>query len=124
MRSLVFNAGSSFLKFELTDRIAVAPARRIAVGSFARRHSSTMRSSPHSPASWSLHRSISRPRSRSSKRCGGAWASSVRLPATATSEQVFWLRVPLVVAALSLSRQSGAPMRTIDPERALPSDGL
>jgi acetate kinase len=35
MRLLVFNAGSSSLKFELTDRIAAAPVRRIAVGSFA-----------------------------------------------------------------------------------------
>jgi acetate kinase len=35
MRLLVFSAGSSSLKFELTDHIAAAPARRIAVGSFA-----------------------------------------------------------------------------------------
>jgi len=35
MRLLVFNAGSSSRKFELTDRIAAAPARRISVGSFA-----------------------------------------------------------------------------------------
>lgn len=35
MRLLVFNAGSSSLKFELTERTATAPPRRIAVGGFA-----------------------------------------------------------------------------------------